>query len=89
MPTDLKRSPDFRSIYANGLWLAASETEVRLLFIKNSPVDFHSEKDVSIGEAIRDVPFLESEIILSRPLAKWLRDSLDTFLKKTEGGQPK
>jgi len=79
----LRRSPEFRSIYASGVWVAGSPTEFRLLFLNNEPIEVEAdEKDPT--KNVREEPVYQAEVIMTRPLAEWLRTTLDGFLKRTE-----
>lgn len=79
----LKRSPEFRSIYASGVWIAGSQTEFRLLFFNNEPIEVEAdEKDPM--KSVREEPHYQAEVIITRPLAEWIKNSLDAFLKQTE-----
>ena len=79
----LRRSQEFRSIYASGVWVAGSPTEFRLLFLNNEPVETEAaEKDLT--KNVREEPHYQAEVIMTRPLAEWLRTTLDVYLKQTE-----
>lgn len=79
----LRRSQEFRSIYASGVWVGGSPTEFRLLFFNNEPVE--TETDVNDPtKNVQEEPHYQAEVIMTRPLAEWLRNTLDAFLKRTE-----
>lgn len=79
----LRRSSEFRSIYASGVWVAGSPTEFRILFLNNEPVENETD-ETDPTKNVREEPHYQAEIIMTRPLAEWLRTTLDAFLKQTE-----
>ena len=83
MGTKIRRSSDFRSTYATGVWLATSPTEVRMLFINNEPIEVDGEEEGA--QAIQEVPHYQAEVIMNRQLAEWIRNTLDAYLKQQGG----
>lgn len=84
MVTKIRKSSQFRSIYASGVRVASSPTEIRILFTNLEPLETDSEKEgyQAIGDAIH----CQAEVIMSRPLAEWLKNTLEAYLKaKAEG----
>ena len=79
----LRKSPEFRSIYASGVWIAGSQTEFRLLFFNNEPIEVDAD-DKEPMKSIQEEPYYQAEVIVTRPLAEWIKNSLDAFLKQTE-----
>jgi hypothetical protein len=79
----LRKSPEFKSIYASGVWIAGSQTEFRLLFFNNEPIEVEADATDPM-KSIQEEPYFKAEIIITRPLAEWIKNSLDAFLKQTE-----
>ena len=79
----LRKSPEFRSIYASGVWIAGSQTEFRLLFFNNEPVEVEADGKEPM-KSVQEEPYYQAEVIVTRPLAEWIKNSLDAFLKQTE-----
>jgi len=80
----LRRSPEFRSIYASGVWIAGSQTEFRLLFFNNEPIEVDEVDEKDPMKSVREEPHYQAEVIITRPLAEWIKNTLDAFLKQTE-----
>ena len=79
----LRKSPEFRSIYATGVRIAGSPTDFRLLFFNHEPIEVEAdEKDPM--KNIQEEPHYQAEIIISRPLAEWIKNYFDASLKQTE-----
>ncbi|MGA2683255.1 MAG: hypothetical protein ABSF44_15825 [Candidatus Bathyarchaeia archaeon] len=79
----LRKSPEFRSVYASGVWIAGSPTEFRLLFFNNEPIEVEADPKDAM-KSIQEEPYFQAEVIVTRPLAEWIKNSLDAFLKQTE-----
>jgi hypothetical protein len=79
----LRKSSEFRSVYASGVWIGASPTEFRLLFFNNEPIEVEADPKDPM-KSIQEEPYCQAEVILTRPLAEWIKNSLDAFLKPPE-----
>lgn len=65
--------------------MAASQNELRMLFVNVEPVEAQTESGESKQETIiQEIPHIQAEVIVNRELAKWIRDYLNTYLKQSE-----
>lgn len=81
----IPKSSNFRTVYAAGVYVAASQTELRLLLVNNEAVEIETESGESKQETkIQEVPHIQAEIIMGKDLARWIRDYLNAYLAQSE-----
>ena len=84
----IRKSEQFRSVYASGVWISGSPTEFRLLFMNNEPVEAEIEAGDSPMKNVREIPVYEVEVVMTRPLAEWIKRTLEAYLKESEAQTP-
>ncbi len=78
----LLKSASFRSVHAAGVYAVEGKTELRLMFVDIEPIGGETEPGPQAN--IQELPHLQVEVIMERPIAKWIRDYLDAYLKEPE-----
>ena len=77
--TKVRKSSQFRTIYADGVRFASLPTEIRLLFTTMEPIEVDSEKEGFL--AVEQAIHCQVEVVMNNQLAKWVKDMLDHYFK--------
>ena len=78
---EILKGVNFRIVNASGVYVTPTPTELRLFFVAEEPTkgDTGDEKQPA---GIQVAPHIQAEIVISRDLARWIRDYLNAYCHK-------
>lgn len=80
----LRKSQQFRSIYATGMAINFSKTLFRILFVTDEPIEVEVADEKNPTGSVIHEPHCQVEVTMSRSAAEWLQKTLEVQLKETE-----